>query len=219
MRQGGVEGPPLYNYYSDYALRVYSQRKCDAGVTGLNIPYQIPVEASNREQRTNAPASGTTEDDEVGYADDLGVFSWSCHELQVCMAILVQVFEEFGLEINLTKTETMIINWKNTNATYPSSIISINGKNITNSTSFKYLGVYINYNSTHIGKDEQDNRINSAHNAFSEHRKLLKNMNVPLKTRITFLNALVRSRLTYGCHCWRPTSQELNKIDSTFRYF
>lgn len=219
VRQGGVEGPPLYNYYSDYALRVYSQRNCDAGVTGLKIPYQIPVEATNREQRTNAPASGTTEDDEVGYADDLGVFSWSCHELQVCMAILVQVFEEFGLEINLTKTETMIINWKNTNATYPSSIISINGKNITNSTSFKYLGVYINYNSTHIGKDELDNRINSAHNAFSEHRKLLKNMNVPLKTRITFLNALVRSRLTYGCHCWRPTLQELNKIETTFRYF
>ena len=27
VRQGGVEGPPLYNLYSDYALRVYEDRK------------------------------------------------------------------------------------------------------------------------------------------------------------------------------------------------
>ena len=33
------------------------------------------------------------------------------------------------------------------------------------------------------------------------------------------LQSLVRSRLTYGCHCWRPTSQEMNKIEATYRYF
>ena len=206
-------------YYSDYVLRVYSERKDAAGVMGLNIPYHIPPEATNREQRANAAVSGTTEDDEVGYADDLGVFSWSRDDLQTSMTILVQVFEDFGLEINLDKTETMIINWKDTNIAYPDSIISLNGKPIKNSTSFRYLGVYINYNTIHIGKDELDNRVNSAHNAFSENRKLLKNMHVPLKTRITFLNALVRSRLTYGCHCWRSKFEELNKMETTYRYF
>ena len=34
-----------------------------------------------------------------------------------------------------------------------------------------------------------------------------------------FLNSLVRSRLTYGCHAWRPSSPELNKLDSTYRFF
>ena len=34
-----------------------------------------------------------------------------------------------------------------------------------------------------------------------------------------FLKSLVRSCLTYGSHCWRPSSQELSKIESTYRYF
>ena len=34
-----------------------------------------------------------------------------------------------------------------------------------------------------------------------------------------FLQSLVRSRLTYGCHAWRPNLQELSKIESAYRYF
>ena len=36
---------------------------------------------------------------------------------------------------------------------------------------------------------------------------------------VNFLNALVRSRLTYGCHVWRPTQSELSRINSTYRIF
>ena len=220
VRQGGVEGPPLYNLYSDYTLRVYNDKRDDAGVSGLRISYEIPQAATNREQRSSAPSSGITDEDEVGYADDLGIFSWSLEELQISINILVNVFSEFGLEVNLTKTETMIVNWNQVSeSTYPESIISVNGVNIKNVESFKYLGVYIQYDSIHIGKDELSNRVNSAHNAFAEHRKLLTNMHIPLSTRISFLNSLVRSRLTYGCHCWRPSSTEINKVESTYRYF
>ena len=220
VRQGGVEGPPLYNFYSDYSLRVYSDKKETAGVTGLNIAYDIPQEATNREQRSLAPASGNTSEDEAGYADDLGIFSWSLEELQICVNILVQVFSDFGLEVNSSKTETMIVNWREEpDTSYPSSIICVNGESIKNVESFKYLGVYINYNSIHIGKEELNNRINSAHQSFAENRKLLTNMHIPLGTRITFLNSLVRSRLIYGCHCWRPNAAELSKIESTYRHF
>ena len=221
VRQGGTEGPPLYNLYSDYALRVYDNRKTEAGVEGLNIPYQIAHEATNREQRSNAPSSGTSQDDDVGYADDLGIFAWSQEELQTCINILAKVFEEFGLEINLDKTKTMIMNSTTTTTdnNYPESIICINGTAIENTPSFKYLGVWITYNKLSIGNEELEHRINSAHIAFSENRKLLTNMNVGLQTRMMFLNALVRSRLTYGCHCWRPNAQEISKIESTYHYF
>ena len=220
VRQGGTEGPPLYNLYSDYTLRVYDNRKTQAGVEGLNVPYFIPHEATNREQRSYAPSSGTSQDDDVGYADDLGVFAWSQEELQICINILANVFEEFGLEINLDKTKTMIINFTTTtDNNYPESIICINNKTIENTPSFKYLGVWITYNKLSIGNEELEHRINSAHIAFSENRKLLTNMNVGLQTRMMFLNALVRSRLTYGCHCWRPNAQELSKIQSTYHYF
>ena len=121
---------PLYNYYSDYALRVYSNRKCANGANGLEIPYYIPAEATSRVQRSYAPTSGISSDDEVGYADDLAMFSWSMEELQMCINILVKVFNEFGLAVNLDKTETMIINYdRTTEVTYPESIISVNGIN------------------------------------------------------------------------------------------
>ena len=220
VRQGGMEGPPLYNLYADYAIRVYEDRKNNAGITGLNISYSIPNEATSREQRAIAPSYGSCDDDNCGYADDLGVICWSKEDLQNCMNILFTVFNEYGLTINTDKTETMITNWNDlVDGHYPTSIVSLNGKTLKNVISFKYLGVWITNNCLHIGKQEMEHRINSAHNAFAENRNLLTNKNIHLNTRIMFLNSLVRSRLTYGCHAWKPNSQEINKIDSTYRYF
>ena len=220
VRQGEKEGPPLYNLFSDFVLRVYENRKTESGVTGLQIKYRIPEEATNRPQKLEASASGEFNDDDFCYADDLALLCWSCEELQTCINLIFQVFGEFGLTINLTKTNTLIFNWNNTHdGEYPTSIASINENPIDNVESFQYLGVWVTGNSICIGNDELNHRINSAHNAFAEHRKLLTNMNIHLSTRIMFLQSLVRSRLTYGCHAWRPNVQELNKIECTYRYF
>ena len=217
VRQGGQEGPPLYNLYSDYVMRVYEQRKINAGVVGLNISYHIPNEATNRAQRAVAPTSGVCDDDDCGYADDLVVICWTINELQTCINLLSQTFTEFGLTINEDKTETMIINHNNPDS-YPKTIITLNGKHLTNTPSFKYLGVWISSDSLHIGQSELHHRINSAQNAFAQNRKLLTNRNIKLETRVLFLNALVRSRLTYGCHVWKPSATEMNRIESTYRY-
>ena len=220
VRQGGNEGPPLYNLYADYSLRVYEERAKENGVNGLGIPYLIPNEATSRAQKELAPASGSYDDAEGGYADDLGIFSWTQEELCTSIRVLAQVFAEFGLNINQTKTETVIFNWTaDEENSYPDSILDINGKKIKNSKSFKYLGVYFSYDDLKIGNKELDNRINSAHNAFAPSRKMLTNKNIKLETRIMFLNSLVRSRLTYGCHAWRPSESELSKLDATYRYF
>ena len=71
----------------------------------------------------------------------------------------------------------------------------------------------------HIGLREVDHRINSAHASFAINRNMLKNRNIALATSINFLNALVRSRLTYGSHAWRPTRTELSRIQTTYNYF
>ena len=44
-------------------------------------------------------------------------------------------------------------------------------------------------------------------------------MHIHLSTRVMFLQSLIKSRLTYGCHTWRPTHMEISKIESTYRYF
>ena len=220
VRQGGMEGPPLYNLFSDYAIRVHENRKENAGVSGLSIPYEIPNEATNRAQRHNAAAAGVCEDADCGYADDGVLFCWSLNELKTSVKIIRETFSEFGLNVNTDKTETMIFNWHtSTHGSYPNSLITLNGKIIKNVTAFKYLGVWMNHNNLHIGDEELRHRINLAHNAFSENRKLLTNMKIKLNTRIMFLDSLVKTRLTYCCHAWKPSKVEINKIDSTYRYF
>ena len=220
VRQGAQEGPPLYNLYSDFVTRVYDDKKQSAGISGLGISYSIPSEATNREQRAEAPASGICDDEDCGYADDTAIVSWDVEELHTCMTILYQTFTEYGLNLNFTKTESMIMNWNTTSdGTYPESIISVNNYTIRNVTSFKYLGVWINHSSIHICKEEVEHRVASAHNAFAENRKLLTNQSIELATRIEFLKALVRSRLTYGCHAWRPSFSEMYKFETTYRYF
>jgi len=199
-------------------MKVYFGTPYAAGVPGLSIAYSIPNEATDRMQRERAPSNGVCEDSECGYADDGAIITWDENNLKTSMNILMQVFTEFGLNLNLSKTETMIINYQSTTP-YPESILSLNDEQIKNVSAFMYLGVWISHDDIYIGNQELSNRVSSAHCAFSENRKLLTNMKIKLATRVMFLDSLVKSRLTYGCHTWKPTSAELSKINSTYNYF
>ena len=85
-----------------------------------------------------------------------GFFCWILEELRESMEILGQVFIEFGLNLNLYKTETMIFNWQRASyeEIYSQAILSLNGFNIKNTTAFKYLGVWINHLNLHVGTEE-----------------------------------------------------------------
>ena len=97
------------------------------------MSYNIPDEARNRTQKAYAPASGQYDDNGCGYADDLAVAAWTIEDLQIIINILYQVFSEFGLAINLDKTETMIFNWNcSLDGDYPQSIASINNAPVKN---------------------------------------------------------------------------------------
>jgi len=197
---------------------VYDDRAKQQGVSGLNIPYFIPNEATSRAQKQVAPAVGVFDDSDDGYADDLAILSWSSEDLKIRVQVLNEVFKEFGLTINISKTETLIFNWDDDN-TYPESILTIDGQSIKNSKTFRYLGVILQYNELAIGQEELSSRISAAHNAFAMARTMLTNKNIALKTRVMFLDSLVRTRLTYGCHAWRPSAGEIGNMDATYRYF
>ena len=42
------------------------------------------------------------------------------------------------------------------------------------------------------------------------------NKSISLKTRITLLNSLIRSRLTYACQTWSLTAKQYNLLDATY---
>ena len=212
VRQGGPESPPLYNIYADNALQTFVNKCNSHGLTPLKIPFKIPKICSTDSHSIN---EGLLQLHWLGYADDIVLFSENQVDLSKMLSILHQVFTEYALKINFSKTETLILNWKNTTA-YPETIANINGNEIANVKSFKYLGSYIQHNNSSTGDLEIDSRITAATCKFFELGAFYKNHKIKLKTRIAFLESLVRSRLTYGCQCWSPTQQQFKKLDSCY---
>jgi len=107
---------------------------------------------------------------------------------------------------------------------YPDFIISIiNTKgeqvNIQNSAKFRYLGAFSQVDDSSIGEEELNNRITSGVCKFFEMIEFFKNRKINLKTRIQFLNSLVRTRMCYLCGGWTITQAQLNKIQSKYTEF
>ena len=48
---------------------------------------------------------------------------------------------------------------------------------------------------------------------------LLQNSKMHIRTRITFLNSFVRSRLTYSCQNWNLKSGQYDRLDVVYRLF
>ena len=125
-----------------------------------------------------------------GYADDLVLFINSQPGLQNATEILDTLFSKFGLSINTTKTETMIINFHE-EANYPESIITLRGIPLKNVTEFRYLGCCIKYDEPNNGETEVNQQIQMSQWKFFEMSNLLQNFSIHICTRVTFLNSFV----------------------------
>ena len=111
VRQGGPESPPLYNLYMDYVMRVYLKVCEDNNVQFLRLKYRIRSTATTREERANE-YHGDHIVDWCGYADDLELAFESIADLEKGLKLLDETFRRFHLQINASKTKTMILNFK-----------------------------------------------------------------------------------------------------------
>lgn len=76
--------------------------------------------------------------DEERNVDDIGIFNWNKNEVEQRVNLLYQAFEEMGLELDLTKTETMMLNWNENNyGAYSESILKILDAELGNNKNFK----------------------------------------------------------------------------------
>lgn len=228
VRQGGTESPYVYNCLAQRCMDSFEAKCLVNGIEPFRVPFKIPAQTSD----TGETFSGVTDINYINYADDSVIFAKTEQELRLKLRILQETFGEFGLYMNLGKTETLVFNWKLGKAEktekYPKNIISLqtqNEKNETidfelkNSEDFKYLGAYSQYNDSSIGSSELDNRITSATCKFYELKHFFKNHKIQLQTRIKYLHSLVRSRLTYLAAGWTITKSQLEKLDSCYIRF
>ena len=112
-----------------------------------------------------------------GYTDDLILFMQDIHLMQRATTIFDEVFTNYGLCINVSKTESMSLN----------------------STELKYIDSFISQNKPNMGEIEINHRIQMAYAKFATMTNLIQNSKIHLNTRVKVLNSFVRSRLTYSC--------------------
>ena len=112
----------------------------------------------------------------------------------------------------------MILNHSYTGIQYSKSIITLRKVSLKNSSELKYLGSLVS-SEPNIGDIEINHRIQLAQMKFASMTNLLQNRNISLRTKITFLNSFVRSRLVYSCQNWNPTTNQFEKIDIVYRQF
>ena len=219
VRQGGSESPVLYNCLAHTCLQTWIDRCEIEGLETFELPFKIPSAAS----KSGQIESGFSIIHYLAYCDDLAIFAFDVRTLERKLQILNEVFIEFGLKMNMDKTETLIFNWrlgaeKNLEE-YPASILKIEDQDIKNSESFKYLGAYAQVDDSSIGDSELQYRITSGTCKFFELKYFFTNHSIALNTRVKFLYSLVRSRMCYLCQGWTITKAQIQQLQSTFNKF
>ena len=222
--QGGSESPCLFNLYIDFVMHVFMNNcKKDDSIQFFKHEYRITVRSVSR----NVKLWGSSTVPWCSYADDLILFMLDIHSLQRATTILDEVFTNYGLCINIQKTEAMILSHMLFEDKYPDTIISLCNVLLQNSTEFKYLGSYIYLskmnlnilalislrNEPNTGDIEINHCIKMAYAKFATIANLLQNSKIHLKTRIKFLNSFVLSRLTYSWQNWNLTVGQFEKFD------
>ena len=222
VRQGGPESPPLFNLYIDFVMRLFLEKGKSEKIDFFEHCYRVNAKSFTRAERSllrerGKKLNGKSLLEWCGYADDLVLFVNTQASLQRTIEILDNLFSKFGLSINATKTETMIINFAE--EVYPESIVTLRGTPLKNVKEFRYLGACIRFDEPNTGDIEINQRIQMSQSKFAEMSNLLQNFSINLRTRVMFLNSFVRSRLSYACQNWNLTELQYDRLDVTYRVF
>jgi len=110
----------------DYKMCIFIQ-ECDKKNNRLiKTRYTKPRTASTSDDNTLG-SYGTNLISWVGYADDIVLVFETNDQLQAGLVTLNHTFRRLGLQINISKTKSMIFNFNKTEEEYPDVICSLEG--------------------------------------------------------------------------------------------
>ena len=119
------------------------------------------------------------------------------YSLQRATTILDQVFTNYSICINVSKTESLILNYMLLEDEYPDTIISFHNVPLQNSIGFKHFGLNISLNKPNMEDIEINHRIQIVYAKFATMTNFLQSSKIRRKTRVKFLKSFIRRRLTY----------------------
>ena len=187
--KGTEQGHPL----SPELFKVYFK-----GLSDLlnNIPTNNPV-------LNNIPIS------HLAWADDLVLMALDRISLDKQISILEDYCNDWGLEINDSKTKYMIFNGRKRSTQNPAPP-TINGVDLEQVTNYCYLGIKISSN----GKfsDAIKSLSSKGLGAMMSLRNSVDRRFIHPKSLDLLFDSLVAPILTYGCQIWLPVSSIINNL-------
>ena len=183
VRQGCVLSPDLFSVYSEVLINALEDLN-GVSVGGVNI-------------------------NNLRYADDTVLMAKSEEDLQKLVNRLDQISREFGMEINIKKTEVMTVSKRTVK---PDCKIFLNGRQLKQVDFFKYLGCIIADDCRDL--KELNSRIGQAKSAFMKLKNILINKNLSFKCRHRVLKCYVYAILTYCSETWTITKQLEERIEA-----
>ena len=171
VRQGCVLSPDLFSLYGEMIMRRI--RECEGvRIGGQNV-------------------------NNIRYADDTVLVADSEEKLQVMLNEIKEESERRGLNINIRKTECMVIS---KSLPVPRINLRCGNQTVKQVDRFVYLGSMITEDAR--CEVEVKRRIGIAKKTFNDMRNLLTNRKLSIKTRKNMIKTYVWSTLLYGVESW-----------------
>ncbi len=181
LRQGCSLSPTLFKIYIQEALTNW-RRKCT----------QMGIKIGNSYLTS------------LFFADDQVIIANDEEDMDYMIRKLTAEYEEWGLTINLNKTEYLKI--KDEEKDDQLSITKIK-----KCDEFKYLGSVI----TKEGTSQRDirNKVQQGRKITQTLNSLLWSPKIKLQTKMTLYTAVVETILTYGSECWQMTEKSKRQLE------
>lgn len=183
VRQGCIMSPLLFNIYTE-TIMLEALGDIDEGIK-----------------------IGGDKTKEIRFADDQVMTAESEEALQKLMDNLQTNVAKYNMKINMKKTKTMRISRKGNEQLR----ITLNGVQLENVTSMKYLGVII----TSDGRCRSEilARIAMAKNAFTRRKELLTR-GLSMKTKKDIIRTFIWSIVMYGSESWSLKKKEVRNLEA-----
>ena len=140
------------------------------------------------------------------FADDIDGLAGSEEEPRELLGRLEKASKDYGMEISGEKTKIMT-----NNINGMTTALHIAGNTLDEVQSFKYLGAII---SEEGSKPEVLARIAQATAALSSLKKIWRDRNITLRSKIRLLRSLVISIFLYACESWTLTADLQRRIQA-----
>ena len=182
VRQGCVLSPHLFNLYTEKIVREVEDMQ-GVNIGGVNI-------------------------NNLRCADDTVLLAEGPMFLQAILTAINEKGKPYGMEMNIIKTESMVISRKKpvTNIS-----ISVERKPIQKVDRMVYLG----YMATEDGNCDKEikRRIGIARTAFESMAKILTSRNISIELRLRIAKCYIWSTLLYGTETWTPSKVTADKLE------